>query len=242
MQAFVGVSGSLEKNDTQSFLKRDYFRAMLSAGLIPALLSPDMDETTTRQCLSRMDGLLLAGGVDVAPSLYGETVQYPMEIAQVRDVFELSLIRLAMEIRMPIFGICRGIQILNVALGGTLYQDLPLQLQAWHQSPPGDPPLLHYVQLKRTPFLSFSQGEARVNSFHHQAVKDVAPALTSFAHAEGGLTEGVYMPDYPFLVAVQWHPERDYETSVLSRELLSGFAGACERFQVGKRNKSFSAT
>ncbi len=232
MQAFVGVSGSLERNDTQTFLKRDYFRAMLSTGLIPVVLSPDMDEASTRQCLSRMDGLLLAGGVDVEPSLYGETASYPMEIAAARDQFELVLIRLAMQARMPIFGICRGIQVLNVALGGTLYQDLPLQRGLYHQAAEGVAPMAHAVQLEKAPFLTFAPSKAKVNSFHHQAIKDIAPTLACFARAEDDLAEGVYSPDYPYLVAVQWHPERDYRSSELSQALLSSFAKACEQFST----------
>ena len=233
MQAFVGVSGSLD-GGTQSFLKRNYFQALLSAGIIPVLLSLDMNEEETQQCLSHLDGVLLAGGVDVSPSLYGETEDYPMEITPERDAFELTLIRLAMERQMPIFGICRGIQVLNVALGGTLYQDLPLQRRLCHQAAQGQPPLWHAVQLTSVPLLPYAAAEAQVNSFHHQAIKDLAPDLACFATSTDGVAEGIYRPDYPYLMAVQWHPERDIDTSALSQALLGSFAKACARYHDSK--------
>ena len=124
----IGISGSMNDPENQIFLVRSYMQAILKAGGIPVLLSPDMDANAMAVCLHQLDGLLLAGGGDVEPTRFDETAIAELgETTPVRDQFELSVLPMAIEKQLPVLGICRGIQVMNVALGGTLYQDLPTQ-------------------------------------------------------------------------------------------------------------------
>ena len=144
MEAYplIGVSGSIDAQETRHFILRDYLRAVIAAGGAPVLLSPDMDGAMLESCLSRLDGLLLAGGNDVSPALFGQQpIEALGEVNPLRDAFETRLVRLAAQRGLPTLGICRGMQVLNVALGGTLYQDVHacgLTDAAHQQKPPYD--------------------------------------------------------------------------------------------------------
>lgn len=211
----IGITCSSEPSDGSSAvadrLPRAYARAVFEAGGIPMVL-PNAPAIELADVLDRLDGLLLSGGRDVAPGLYtSEAVHASVEIDKDRDEMELPLIREAFARDMPILGICRGIQALNVALGGSLYQDLPSER-------PGD--VLHRQTAPRseaTHLLEVSPGariaEAlgvttlRVNSFHHQAVREPAKGLVVVGRAEDGLIEALEAPDRRFVVSVQYHPE-----------------------------------
>ncbi|GMA57683.1 gamma-glutamyl-gamma-aminobutyrate hydrolase [Alicyclobacillus sacchari] len=162
----------------------------------------------------RLDGLLLTGGDDVDPNLYGEEPQIGLgALEPARDRIELALIHMMRAQRKPILGICRGMQVLNVALGGTLYQDLPRQwkgkLQHSQKAARGE--ATHSVRLQagsRVSACYHGETVVRVNSFHHQAVKNVAPVLQAVGWDADGLVEAIEGVDTePLLVAVQWHPE-----------------------------------
>lgn len=243
MFPLIGISGSMNADETTSYLLRNYMRAVLSGGAAPVLLSPDLDDCALDACLSRLDGLLLAGGNDVAPSLFGQLpIDELGEVNPLRDHFEIRLIQRAQALHMPVLGICRGVQIMNVALGGTLWQDLSSQYRTadgrkpmcHRQTCPGGYPS-HRVRVSSGTLLStiLPSEQAEVNSFHHQAVADVAPALRICAVAEDGVIEGVECPSLPFFLGVQWHPERTFETDAASQALFSALAQAALRYREG---------
>lgn len=184
-----------------------------AAGGEPALIPANLDEATLYARFTRLDGLILSGGGDIAPALYGE-----MPIPQVggvdaqRDRTEVTLARWALAERKPLFGICRGIQLLNVACGGALYQDVSQHDGALKHAYYPDYPhdfLAHTIAIEPDSRLAAILGEkrAQVNSLHHQACRIIAPALRVVAHAPDGIVEAVEVADHPFALAVQWHPE-----------------------------------
>lgn len=211
----IGISGSVDKEETQSFIMRSYFKRLTDSGAIPLLLSPDMTPEQVDQCAQQLDGLLLAGGNDVDPALFHEEpIPQLGEVNPIRDRIELLLVPAFLRAEKPILCICRGIQTLNVALGGTLYQDLPSQytagaLENHSQEPPYSTPTHSVKVAPGTAFALIAQADMlQVNSMHHQAVKDVGPGLTVCARSESGVIEAVEMPGKPFVIGVQWHPER----------------------------------
>ena len=213
----IGVSGSIDAEETRHFILRDYLTAVIAAGGVPVLLSPDMEGDMLEDCLARLDGLLMAGGNDVSPALFGEPpVEALGEVNPLRDGFEMRLVRLAAARHMPVLGICRGVQAMAAALGGSLWQDLPGQYRtaaglppiAHRQTAPGHYPG-HTVRIEKDTLLArlVADCELPVNSFHHQAVKE-AGSLRVCALAPDGVIEAVEHASLPFFLGVQWHPER----------------------------------
>lgn len=192
-----------------------YCRSVALAGGAPVLIPLELDKAAWRSIYRRLDGLLLPGGVDVAPAQYGEP-PHP-ELGKVNaplDEAELTLTRWALADEIPVLGICRGIQVLNVAAGGSLYQDLPAQFPGALRhscSPPNYPRghRAHAVQVQPGSRLAaiLETNELLVNSRHHQAVKELAAGWTASAHAPDGVIEGIEREDGGFAVGVQWHPE-----------------------------------
>ena len=209
-----------------------YLDGIAAAGGIPVVLPLTEDEQVLRQLANDVDGFLMTGGQDVSPALYGEErLDSCGETLPVRDGMESRLFQLCLERDVPVLGICRGIQLMNVLLGGTLYQDLPSQHPTeteHHMSPPYDRPV-HQVEIcKGTPLFDLIQTERMdVNSYHHQAVRDKAPALQTMAVSEDGLIEAVCLPERPFVWAVQWHPELSWRTDEKSRRIFEAFVGRC---------------
>ena len=167
----------------------------------------------------------------VAPVLYGETKEtFCGENDPRRDRMEARLIELALQADKPVFGICRGLQILNVVLGGTLYQDLKTQTgtEITHSMDKPYDRTVHEVNiLPDTPLAAlYGPGPLAVNSRHHQGIKGLAPALHAQAVASDGLVEAVYLPEYRFVQAVQWHPEHRWQAAE-SQSLLRSFVDAC---------------
>ena len=205
----VAVSGSLEKDESRSFLNTDYFLALHHAGLVPVMVSPHMTQAESEALLARVDGLLFAGGDDLDPTLYGEAHNPHIgQLEPLRDQCECMLLRGAYARRMPVLGICRGIQVLAVGCGGTLWQDLPAQTgaePAAHR--PENYAPCHPVEIYAGTRLEtiLGAGTRTVNSWHHQAVKDTA--LRVAARSPDGLIEAVERPESRFFVGVQWHPE-----------------------------------
>lgn len=230
----IGVSGSLSKDETQSFLLRCYMQRLTDAGAIPLLLSPDMTNEQIAHCAEQLDGLMLAGGNDADPALYHEEPHPALgEVSPLRDRLEVLLIPAFLRKEKPIFGICRGIQLLNAALGGSLYQDLPAQFPSGsdhprinHSQPAPYSVPAHSVQIDRASMLYriIQADELPVNSMHHQAVKATAPGLVPCAVSPDGVIEAVELPDKPFVLGVQWHPERLRDDA--SQKLFAAFADA----------------
>lgn len=240
----IGISGSIDADESKQILVRDYMRAVSAAGAIPLLLSLDMGEEMLSECLDQIDGLLLAGGNDIAPKLFGQLpVEGLGEVNPLRDQFEVMLVGEASKREMPTLGICRGIQAMNAALGGTLYQDLRSQYAQPDHSPChkhtqtcGAQYASHSVLLVPDSLLSRVMGtdEFEVNSFHHQAVWEVAPGMRSCAQAVDGVIEAIEHVSLPFFLGVQWHPERMFETDQQAAKLFFALSEAATAYARAK--------
>ncbi|BBF23224.1 gamma-glutamyl-gamma-aminobutyrate hydrolase family protein [Sutterella megalosphaeroides] len=209
-----------------------YEESIRAAGGVPLVL-PFAEEAVLDALFEELDGLLLTGGVDVDPRLYGETPQPecgPIETE--RDRLELQLIRKAWEKDLPILAVCRGAQILNAAMGGTLYQDLPSELglpPERHSRRDAESLLVHEVRtVPGTRISEWSGTQLGVNSLHHQAVKRLAPVFVPAAYsAEDDVLEGFEAPEKRFVIAVQWHPERLSTRQGEAARLFEEFVKAC---------------
>jgi len=208
---------------------RDYEAAVSRAGATPRPLSLDEAAATA---LEGTDGLLLTGGDDVDPSLYGEAPHPTYDVTEAgRDAFEIDLVRRALAADLPVLAICRGLQVLNVALGGTLIQDIPSEpgtrLQHDTEGPPAT--LAHTVEVKPGSCLAALVGPdatRAVNSRHHQAVRVLGQGLVVTATSPDGVIEAAEVPSARFCVGVQWHPENFHATGEFSG-LFEGFVAAC---------------
>lgn len=210
----------------------DYPEAVLRAGALPVILSVTDDKQALEEALSRIDGLVLTGGADIEPRWYGEeTLPLCGETAPLRDEMEFYLCRRALEMDMPLLAICRGFEVLNVALGGTLYQDIAAQLGDALKHPCYDTPRdqVHAVRVEEHTRLRAitGLGEMRVNSRHHQGVKALGKGLCVSARAEDGLIEGIELPGKRFVVGVQWHPESLSDYRKEAQALFNALREAC---------------
>jgi putative glutamine amidotransferase len=212
----VAVSSTSDSSDNKLHrvrLNSAYVAALESAGLIPLVVPPLSSIDAVETILSRVDGLLLTGGEDVEPSLYGQPRSShcgPSNLA--RDRTEIALVKAAEKMRLPVLAICRGPQLLNAALGGTLIQDIPAEVPnaLEHEDRTDRAGRVHEVTIDEGSKLARAVGDTRisVNSLHHQSVRDVAPALKVTARAPDGIVEGLESKDDDWWVlAVQWHPE-----------------------------------
>lgn len=212
--------------------KDAYVRALYDAGGLPVLVLPAPADVL-RGILERLDGLLLPGGVDVAPAHYGQAPHPSLgEVDAARDELELPLCRWALDTGKPVLGICRGMQVMNVAAGGTLYQDIPAQCpNTANHSPTGQPRdyIAHDVLVEPNTLLAEIVGVAPLpaNSWHHQALRDVAAPFVVSARARDGIIEAIDGRGQRFAVGVQFHPEDLYEGEPRLRRLFSAFVAAC---------------
>jgi putative glutamine amidotransferase len=182
-----------------------YPQAVARAGGVPVVIPPFGSDESIAGLLDRVDGVLLAGGPDIHPSLYGREPAPELGPTEASlDGSEIALVRMALDRRLPLLCICRGLQALNVARGGTLVQHLP----GHRQDRPGREPT-HAVRIAPDSVLARALGttETHVNSFHHQAVDDLGLHLRAVAWADDGLVEGIEATDHEFAVGVQWHAE-----------------------------------
>ena len=207
------------------------------AGGSPLLVPLGLGEGTLRNLYTRLDGLLLAGGGDIDPARYGAQMHESMDGVDVdRDRIEFALARWVTEDNKPFFGICRGLQVLNVARSGALYRDIsehPSAIRHTYSSPdyPNDfrP---HEVKIEEDSTLARIIGQPiiTVNSLHHQACKEIAPGLRATALAPDGIVEAVEIPHHPFALAVQWHPECLPDAPEMSA-LFEAFVEAAKAFK-----------
>jgi putative glutamine amidotransferase len=210
---------------------RDYAAAVRRAGATPRALT--LDEPTDR-VLEGVDGLLLTGGDDVDPAIYGEAPHPTYDVSEPgRDAFEIDLVRRALAADLPVLAICRGLQVLNVALGGTLVQDIPSEPAAHltHDVAATPTTLAHTVSVMPGSSLAALLGpdETRaVNSRHHQSVRALGQGLVVTASSPDGVIEAAEVPAARFCVGVQWHPENFHATGEFDR-LFDGFVEACRR-------------
>ncbi|MNP07400.1 putative glutamine amidotransferase [compost metagenome] len=211
-----------------------YMKGIEAVGGIPVMLPLTTDREIIAALANTFDGFLFTGGHDINPQLYGEKKEeYCGEPCSERDEMERLLFQLVKELDKPAFGICRGLQLFNVLLGGTLYQDIPTQRiserKVIHkQEPPYTQPI-HTVYIEKgNPLYEIIQTEVcQVNSCHHQGIKKLSEHLLPVAIAEDGLVEAVMMPEQKFMLAVQWHPEFSYERDDFNFKLFTEFVQAC---------------
>jgi putative glutamine amidotransferase len=228
---------SLSSTEKQKGKESPYFKAMIAAGAKPEELRSVTagDESALK---AKCDGVVFTGGADVDPSLYDEKQQFDnVKTDLARDRFELALLDHALHRKMPILGICRGLQLINVKFNGTLYQDLDNQAS----------PRLQHRQSTRTetthevtltdPDSTLARsfrGSCRVNSLHHQAIRRLGRGLKATAHSEDGLIEAVESAaEYPFLLAVQWHPEEIVDRPE-QKKILQEFIAACRKAESAR--------
>lgn len=235
----IGITPFRSSENGRLCLSRDYADALRQANALPVILPMESDEKRLEELLSRIDGLLLSGGEDVDPKLYGEeTLPCCGEIDTERDTMEMPLTRMALEKNMPVLAICRGIQVLNVAAGGTLYQDVAEQYKKEVEHPVYKRPRekVHEMHLVPDTMLSKIIGfdQICVNSRHHQAVKEPGKGLIVCARAADGLIEGVEMPDKRFVLGVQWHPESLCSYSPEALAVFEAFVRACDDYAAEK--------
>lgn len=220
----------------EPYMRPAYLKAIRAAGGIPVILPLDAGKEESEHLLSHVDGVLFTGGPDVHPFYFGEETQrFCGNVSIKRDSMELALLKTAMEMKRPILGICRGVQLLNIGLGGDIYQDIPSQFKEdfpiAHTQPFGYEIPAHTVKIAEGTLLAgiAQSKEIRVNSMHHQAVRKVAPGLVASGFAPGGLVEAIEMPGYPFLLGVQWHPEYLWEQDGAARRIFEHFVNASYR-------------
>lgn len=213
----------------------NYPTALAASGALPVIIPLDLPADALREIFSRLDGLCLAGGVDVDPAHYDELPHLALgQVDPARDRAELMLARWALAADMPILGICRGIQLLNVAAGGSLYQDIPAQLPAAARHDfklaevPWEQPT-HRVQVTADSRLATILGatELMTNSYHHQALKRVAEGFQVTARTDDGTIEGIEHRGPEFVVGVQWHPEGMFRSDAYARRIFEAFVRAC---------------
>lgn len=233
----VGITTNYGKNPdalTSVYVLRAYVRAVQENGGLPILLPSDLSASEWETVYERLDGVLFSGGGDIAVEHF-DGLSHPRidGVDSMRDAFELGLARRAAEDGKPFLGICRGCQLVNVALGGTLYTHIHDQFPAaLDHNYPGNmrTVLAHTVQLAADSRLATIMGarQISVNSLHHQGLKDIPAALLPVGWSPDGLAEAVELKQHPFGVAVQWHPEWLTEREE-TRRLFCAFVEACAR-------------
>lgn len=231
----IAITSSYLKNEEQDFvfLNHTYLNAIRHFGGIPVILPVDGTTEEWALLLDQCSGVIFSGGNDLDPALYGEEKLNDTVVpAPERDANELKILEMALARELPILGICRGIQLLNVYFGGTLYQDIPTQFptQERHQM---DKPYIrtsHQCLLEPgSPLHTLLGCDAiGVNSHHHQCVKDAAPGFAVMGRCPDGVVEAMWHTGKPFLWAVQWHPEKIWHIEPSSAKLFEAFIGACK--------------
>lgn len=214
MTPVIGITGLVREVGGRSFagVNAAYVAAVIAAGGVPLILPPSLPPTTAAPLTKMLDGVLLSGGADLDPGRYGAAPHPKLGVVEPdRDAFDLAIIGAARARGLPLLAICRGMQAVNVALGGTLWQDLPSERpgDVLHDGEWPRTQRVHPVALTPGSVVARALGTDRcaVNSVHHQGVRTLAPGLAATGHAPDGLIEAIEATDGPWLAGVQWHPE-----------------------------------
>lgn len=231
----IGLTASFKPDDwtPQHIINESYFHAIRHFGGIPLLIPALAEKEELEYLLSTIDGLVLTGGQDLDPNLFGEKIiNDTVTLCPERDTAEYAVLELAAQRNIPILGICRGMQVMNVFFGGSLWQDIPSQLPgcAEHRMEAPYHRTSHScITEKETPLAELT-GEPSfgVNSHHHQSVKDLAPGYRCMGKAEDGIIEAIYDPSQEFRWGVQWHPERIWDIEETSAEVFRRFLISCK--------------
>jgi len=233
--AIIAVTCKHSNEDGISFIKDGYIEAIEQAGGQPVVMPPSLSPAASAEILRHLDGLLLSGGDDLSPLFFAQQPQPRLgEVDALRDEQEIALVNEALKLGLPILGICRGLQVLNVALGGTILQHIDedgvhaiqhrQNAPGWHRH--------HHVRIQPETMLAdaLGKGDIGVNSFHHQVVDKVAPGLTISATSPDGLVEALESRE-PWILGVQWHPERMFAQHPEFLRLFELFCTRCKEKQ-----------
>ena len=233
MRPLIGLTPLVEDVRMKHWMRPGYMEGVSAAGGLPVMLPLTADEGELAEAAARCDGLLLTGGPDVDPARYGqEILPVGVGISPERDAMECAAFRLFEAAGKPILGICRGVQLINVMRGGTLYQDIPAQHPsaiAHRQLEDHDVPTHEVRPLPSTPLWKLSGGQPlRVNTLHHQAVDRPGEGVEVMGVAPDGLIEAIWVPSYPFMWGVQWHPEYLWPKDDAAMGIFRAFVEACK--------------
>lgn len=233
MNPVIGLIPLYDDEKESYWMLPGYMKVLEKCGALPIMLPLTSDKMVLAQAFDMCDGLLLTGGHDVGPYVYGKEASKECGIpCRERDDMESVLLDMALKEDKPVLGICRGIQFMNAYLGGELYQDLPTEYDCkveHHMVPPYDR-TAHKVEVLENCMLAeiIGAGVHEVNSYHHQAVKRLADLLDVMAVSEDGLIEAASVKNKKFMLGVQWHPEFSYEVNADSMKIIQAFVDACK--------------
>lgn len=228
MRKVIGIMPLYDDEKQSYWMLPGYMKMLEAENAIPLMLPLTAKAKELDYFLELCGGFLLTGGQDVSPSVYhAEKEPWCGSCCESRDEMERYILNGAVERDRSVLGICRGLQFMNACYGGTLYQDLETEHAGGidhHMEPPYDR-VAHQVTLQRDTLLYNILGKEQigVNSYHHQAIKELSPNFQAMAVSEDGLIESICMPSYRFIVGVQWHPEFSYEVDENSRKLINAF-------------------
>ena len=232
MRPIIGVLAEID-NELSTKVLNAYTHAIEKSGGIPVLFPYVDDGETVEHLVDICDGFFFTGGADIDPKRYGEETRETIgDVQEHRDEFEFNVFQRVIKTSKPILAICRGAQLVNVALGGTLYQDIPSEVQTNILHKQSEPKFSHSHDVRimiNTPLYEMMRMERiKANSFHHQAIKALGKGLEIMAVAEDGIIEAVYSSGRQYIRAYQWHPERLFEIDTQNRIIFEDFIRVCE--------------
>ena len=233
MRPIIGLLAEVD-DARYTGVKHAYVSAIEGAGGIPLLIPYVTAEETVSEYVSLCDGIFFTGGADIDPTHYGESPSEALgPLQRNRDELDLRALCAALKVNVPILAICRGMQLINVALGGTLYQDLPSEYKTEIPHKQTEPS--HSVNIcVGTPLYTLVGKKMQANSFHHQAIKRLGKGLRVMANADDGMIEAVYLEGERYLRGYQWHPERLFETSEDNRRIFEDFIAASSKYKSAR--------
>jgi putative glutamine amidotransferase len=233
----IGIFPSYDNEKKQFYINSSYTDAVSKSGGIPFILTLSSSPEKITEFIERVDGIIFSGGSDIDPEYYNEINDgKSLEICAFRDECEAAAVRLAVDADIPVLGICRGMQALNVFCGGSMIQDIPSECDTniIHSLKKPDV-AFHKISVEKFSPLSdiIGFGEHLVNSYHHQAANKIAPDFSVCAVSEDGITESIFHKNKKFVLGVQWHPERDQETATINKKILDRFIEICSETKKG---------
>ncbi len=231
MRKIIGIMPLYDDEKESYWMLPGYMKMLEAENAIPMMLPLTAEVRELDYFLEICDGFLMTGGHDVSPSVYHAKKEvWCGSCCELRDEMERYILKEAVEKDKSVLGICRGIQLMNACYGGSLYQDLETEHTSCidhHMKPPYDRVAHQVILQKNTPLYNLLDKEQiGVNSYHHQAIKELASSFREMAVSEDGLIESIYMPSKKFIVGVQWHPEFSYEEDENSKKIIKAFVNS----------------